>query len=166
MKGTGVSLWLTPQGEMRRRLCALIRALARRYGAPVFAPHVTLLAGLAGGAAEVLSRARSAVTARPFEVRLLGPEAGDSYFRCLYLRVQPSPELLALHERLREAFGRSPEPPFFPHLSLLYAPPPAPPLAGELRGSLPAGFAARRLDVYSTDGPVEAWHGLGRLRLR
>jgi 2'-5' RNA ligase len=166
MKGTGFSLWIVPEGEVRRRLATLIRVLARRFGGPVFEPHVTLLAGVPGPAREALSRAREAVGAQgPFEVRFLGAEAGDSYFRCLYLRVQPSPELAALHERACEAFGRRNEAPFFPHLSLLYAPPPAPPVVDEIRASLPAGFGARRVDVYSTEGEAARWHRLGRMRL-
>lgn len=166
MKGAGFSLWIVPEGAVRRRLAALIRALSRRFGGPVFEPHVTLLAGVSGLAPDVLAKARNAVRSQgPFEVRFMAPEAGDSYFRCLYLRVQPSPELLALHESAREAFGRRDEPPFFPHLSLLYAPPPAPPIVDEIRASLPAGFGARRVDVYSTEGEVARWHRLGRLRL-
>jgi 2'-5' RNA ligase len=166
MKGAGFSLWIVPEGEVRRRLAALIRALSRRFGGPVFEPHVTLRAGLPGPAPEVLAKARKAVRSRgPFAVRFGGPEAGDTYFRCLYLRVEPSPDLLALHESVREVFGRPDEPPFFPHLSLLYAPPPAPPIVDEIRASLPAGFGARRVDVCSTEGEVERWHRVGRLKL-
>ena len=166
MKGVGFSLWIVPEGEVRRRLSALVRALARRYGGPVFEPHVTLLAGVPGNARDVLERARTVVRSRaPFEVRFTGPEAGDTYFRCLYLRVQPSPELLALHEAAREAFGRKDEPPYSPHLSLLYANPPAPPVLEEVRVKAPAGFGAQRVDVYATEGEVARWHRLGRLRL-
>ena len=166
MKGAGFSLWIVPEGEVRRRLAALIRALSRRFGGPVFEPHVTLLAGVPGPAPDVLAKARKAVRSQgAFEVRFMGPEAGDGYFRCLYLGVQPSPELLGLHQSAREAFGRREEPPFFPHLSLLYAPPPAPPIVDEIRASLPAGFGARRIDLYSTEGEVARWHRLGRLRL-
>lgn len=166
MKGVGLTLWIVPEGEVRRRLATLIRMLARRFGGPVFEPHITLLAGLPGPATDVLATARRAARATgPFEVRFRGPEAGDSYFGCLYLRAQPSPDLLALHERVREAFGRREEPPFFPHLSLLYAPPPAPPIVEEIRASLPAGFGARRVDLYSTEGEVERWHRVGRLKL-
>lgn len=166
MKGVGLTLWIVPEGEVRRRLATLIRMLSRRFGGPIFEPHLTLLAGLPGPAADVLATARRVARGTgPFEVRLLGPEAGDSYFRCLHLPVQPSPDLLALNERFREAFGRRDEPPFFPHLSLLYGPPPAPPILDEIRTSLPAGFGARRVDLYSTEGEVERWHRVGRLKL-
>jgi 2'-5' RNA ligase len=166
MKGAGFSLWIVPEGEVRRRLASLIEALARRYGGPVFDPHVTLLAGLAGPAEDVVARAGRLVGGtKSFSLRFTGPEAGQSYFRGLYLRVEPNPELTALHLAAHDAFGRVDEPPFFPHLSLRYGPPPPPAVVEELRTSAPAGFDGRRLDVYSTDGEVEGWHRVGGARL-
>jgi 2'-5' RNA ligase len=162
MKGAGCSLWIVPEGEVGPRLGALIRDLARRFGGPVFEPHVTLLAGVPGPAARVVARTQQVLRSPPsLDIRFTGPEAGDSYFRCLYLRVEPTPELRALHERAREEFGRESEAPFFPHLSLLYAPPPAPPIIDEVRPSLPGGFRAARIDVFSTEGEVERWHRVG-----
>ena len=167
MNGVGFSIWIVPEGGERRRLAELIRALARRFGAPVFDPHVTVLAGVPGPAADVVARARDAVGGRgPLRLTFAGPVAGDTYFRCLYLPVEPSPELLARRAAAAEAFGRGDEPPFVPHLSLLYASPPAPPIADELRGAFPDGFDAASIDVYSTEGNVASWHRVGRLPVR
>jgi len=165
MNGAGVSLWIVPEGEARRRLSALIETLARRFGGPVFDPHVTLLAGLAGPAEDVMTRVRT-IRRAPLRLHFTGPEAGTRYFRCLYLRVEPSPSLTALHEAARKAFETKDEPPFFPHLSLLYRPPPAPAgVVEQVRDAAPDGFDARRLDVYSTEGGVESWHRVGSLPL-
>jgi 2'-5' RNA ligase len=167
MKGVGFSLWIVPEGEVHHRLAALIASLARRFGGPVFAPHVTLLAGGPGPAEDVVARAGAVARAsKAFPLRLAGPELGDSYFRCLYLRVEPSPELLALHRAARDAYGRDDEPPFFPHLSLMYGAPPPPAVVDEVRPSAPDGFEARTLEVYATEGEVERWHRLRRLHLR
>ena len=166
MKGAGFSLWVVPEGDVRDRLAALIAALARRFGGPPFEPHVTLLGGLPLPAPDVLKRTRDLVRGQPrIEVRFTGPEAGESYFRCLYLRAEPGPELASLHARAREAFDRRNEPSFFPHLSLFYGTPPAPSVVEELRASMPAGFEARHVDVYSTEGEVESWHRVGRVPL-
>jgi len=166
MKGAGVSLWIVPEGEVRRRLAALIAELARRFGRPVFDPHVTLLAGLPGPASSVVERAEDVVRgAKAFPVRFVGPEKGDSYFRCLYVRVEPSSPLLALHAAARDALGRTEEPPFFPHLSLMYGAPPPPALIEEVRPAVPDGFEARTVDLYSTEGEVERWHRVRRFRL-
>jgi len=166
MKGAGFSLWIVPEGEVRGRLAALIAEFARRFGGPVFDPHVTLLAGRPGPAASVIARAEDVMrVSNTFAVRFIGPELGDSYFRSLYLHVEPSPELLALHGAARDAFGRTEEPPFFPHLSLLYGAPPPPVVMEEVRASTPNGFEARTVDVYSTEGEVERWHRVRRFRL-
>lgn len=166
MKGAGFSLWIVPEGEVRRRLAALIAELARRFGGPVFDPHVTLLAGLPGPAASVIARAEDVMrVSNTFPVRFIGPELGDCYFRSLYLRVAPSPELLALHGAARDAFGRTEEPPFFPHLSVLYGAPPLPAEMDEVRPAVPDGFEARTVDLCSTEGEVERWHRVRRFRL-
>ena len=167
MKGAGFSLWIVPEGDVRRRLAALIAELARRFGGPVFDPHVTLLAGLPGPAESVIARAEEVMrVSNPFPVRFVGPELGNSYFRSLYLRVEPRPELLALHAAARDAFGRTEEPPFFPHLSLMYGAPPPPAVMEEVRLAVPDGFEARTVDLYSTEGEVDRWHRVRRLHLR
>jgi 2'-5' RNA ligase len=165
MKGVGFSLWIVPEGEAHRRLSGLIRSLARRFGGPTFAPHVTLLAGVRAGEADVVARAERlwrAATALPLV--LTGPQTGDTYFRALYLRVEPDAELLALHRSARDAFAPRDDPPYAPHLSLVYGAPPPPSVVEEVRPSAPAGFEARILDVYSTEGEVERWHRVARLR--
>ena len=43
-----------------------------------------------------------------------------AYFRALYLRAEPSPQLTALHEAARAAWALDVRP-YTPHLSLLYA---------------------------------------------
>ncbi len=167
MNGVGFSLWLVPEDEMRRRLAALIESLSRRFGGPVFEPHVTLLAGIRRSERDVLARTEQILRgATALPLRFTGPETGDTRFRALYLRVEPSAPLLALHEAARDAFDRRDDPPYLPHLSLVYGAPPPPEVAQEIRPVAPARFEARRLDVYSTEGPVESWRRVRRLRLR
>jgi 2'-5' RNA ligase len=167
MNGVGFSLWLVPEGAVRRRLAALIASLARRFGGPVFEPHVTLLAGVREAERDVVARSdemRRGSSALP--LRFTGLETADTYFRALYLRVETSAPLLDLRQAARATFARGDDPPYVPHLSLAYgAPPPAAVVAG-VRPRAPDGFEARALDVYSTEGPVESWHRVRRFRLR
>lgn len=158
MRGVGFSLWIVPEGDVRRRLADLIESLARRLGGPVFAPHVTLLAGVPGPERDVVARVENVLrAATAFPLRFRGPETGDTFFRALYLRVEPSPELLALHQAARDAFARRHDPPYVPHLSLVYGAPPPLTVVEEVRPTAPEGFEARTLDVQSTEGAVEAW---------
>jgi len=167
MNGVGFSLWLVPAGQVRRRLAALIESLARRFGGPVFAPHVTVLAGVRETEGDVAARAEQILGgSSPLPLRFTGLESADTYFRALHLRVETTDALLALHRAARDAFARRDDPPYVPHLSLVYGAPPPAAVVEELRPSTPDGFEARALDVYSTEGPVERWHRVRRLRLR
>jgi 2'-5' RNA ligase len=117
------SLWIAPSGAARDGLEKQIAALSLEQRAPRFPPHVTLLGlGAAGGGEEALAAksAELAKSLRPFKVRLGKIGYEDDYFRCLYRRVEDSPELTAANAKARRSFGREGDPPFRPHLSLLY----------------------------------------------
>lgn len=168
-RAVGISLWLAPEGALRERLGLLIDALARRLGSPVFEPHVTLLGGLTLEESQVRVRCRSlARRIRPLPLRLGVIEGTEDYFRALYVRVLETDDLLAAQAVAREAFGRRLEPPFLPHLSLLYghlSPARSEALASELKGEVPSGFLADRLEVVRTEGPPGDWRRLESLEL-
>jgi hypothetical protein len=149
-----------PEGGVRERLAALIAELSRRKGTPSFEPHVTLLGGIVGAEGEVSRRgALLAASLRPLAVRLVALRRSDEYFRCLFLEAEPSPDLLAAHERASDLLGARDRAPFLPHLSLVYGRPAAASAAEEaLRAlALPLTFEARRLEVHRTEGAVPDW---------
>jgi 2'-5' RNA ligase len=114
--------WLVPAaGPVRDRLAAVIGALAAEYDTPRFEPHVTM-AGLfrSGERAAVQALTSLVAGVRPFQVRFLAAGHEQAYFRALYLRAEPSGQLITLHEAARAAWALEPRP-YMPHLSLLYA---------------------------------------------
>jgi 2'-5' RNA ligase len=114
--------WLVPAaGPVRDHLAAIIDRLAAEHDAPRFEPHVTM-AGLfhSGEEAAVQTLTSLAAGVHPFDVRFAAAGYEQAYFRALYLRAQPSPQLTALHEAARAAWALEPRP-YMPHLSLLYA---------------------------------------------
>jgi len=114
--------WLVPAaGPARDQLTATIGTLAAKHGAPGFEPHVTM-AGLFRSGEEAAIRALTSLTAgvRPFEVKFAAAEYEQAYFRALYLRAEPAPQLTALHEAAQVAWALDIRP-YLPHLSLLYA---------------------------------------------
>jgi 2'-5' RNA ligase len=114
--------WLMPAaGPVRDQLAATIDRLAAEHDAPRFEPHVTM-AGLfhSGQQAAVQTLTSLAAGALPLEVRFAATGYEQAYFRALYLRAQPSPQLTALHEAARAAWALESRP-YRPHLSLLYA---------------------------------------------
>jgi 2'-5' RNA ligase len=165
-RARGVSLWLMPGDVVGQRLAALIEGLAARLGTRPFAPHLTLLAGLEGGASDaVLAVARSlAAGLRPLTVRLGSVEGRGEHFRCLIALAVPDEPLRAAHAAAARAFGREPDPSFLPHLSLVYgslAPETKRALATEAAPVAAVSFEARHLHVWRTEGPVGDWRELG-----
>jgi hypothetical protein len=161
------SLWLPLEGLARGRVEAVVAALAAEHGASVFEPHVTVLGELAGKPQE-LARAlrRLAIVSAPFDVRLTDAAAGDSFFRALYVRAE-GPGLHTLRARAAAAFG-VPAEDYRPHASLLYAHLPAAakgPVLDRLGRRFGLPFEARRLEIWDTGGPVEAWQRVARATL-
>lgn len=97
-----------------------IRQLARQLGAPVFEPHVTLLADLIGTKQEHIQRSRiAAQQSRSFNITLSQLSYLDQYFQCLFMRVAQTPRLMNAHTLVRQVFEK-PNEPYMPHLSLAY----------------------------------------------
>lgn len=167
---TGLSLWLMPQGAVAGHLRVWIQALATRHGGERFAPHLTLLSGVPASALEAqAAAARAASEIAPFSVRVEDVDGRDEYFRCLFARVVADPGLLGAHALVAQAFGRSPQPDFLPHVSLFYGtltPEQKTSLRREAAADLRLRFDTRALHLWSTSGSVSSWRELAVFPLR
>jgi 2'-5' RNA ligase len=155
-----------PQGRVRKELAALIQRLAGRLGTEVFAPHVTLLPGLAAPETEVVEGARSlAGDLSPLVLQPVGVDGVDEYFRGLFFRIALDPPLRRTRSSAARRFGGDPEAPFDPHLSLVYGrleEMVKTDLERELAALAPHPFDVRRLHVWRTEGHVEEWREVAR----
>lgn len=164
------SLWLLPDPESGARFAAINESLASRCRGPRFAPHLTLLGGIAG-APDAL-RARATLLAgglEPLPAGLGTIEWRDLYYRCLYLAVAPSPGLLEARRAAESTFPEAVAKVFEPHISLLYGDygeRTKRELAAGLGGGYPDSTCFEQLVLHTTSGPVEQWAELGRWRLR
>ncbi len=148
-------LWLVPTGTVYDRLAGVIFDLSARYQGPQFDPHLTLLGRLEGEQEPLFDRTKQLARAlHPFEVRLKDPGHESSYFRCLFLPVEPSPTLLSAHQQAKQIFNRQATSVFDPHVSLLYG------LFSEslkqeiinsLPSDLPSTFPVTRLQLIRAD---------------
>jgi hypothetical protein len=123
---------------------------------------VKLLPGIEAQAPSAVLAAsrRLAAELRPLTVRLVSVEGREEHFRCLIALVAADEPLRAAHATAARAFGREPDPAFFPHLSLVYgslAPETRRALAPETAPVAATSFEAARLHVWRTDGPVGDW---------
>jgi 2'-5' RNA ligase len=114
--------WLVPTaGPERDQLVATIDRLAATCGTPRFRPHVTVLATLDSPEdLAVRTLASLAAGVPPVDLTLAAVGHEETYFRSLYLRAEPSAQLLALREAGQRAWALGPSP-YLPHLSLLYS---------------------------------------------
>jgi 2'-5' RNA ligase len=157
-------------GEVRHRLASKILELSRAYAGPVFAPHITLASGIVGLRQEVASKmADLARRITPFTVRLTEVDCVDEYFRCLFVRVEPTHSIRKANTVAREVFCLQKQAAFMPHLSLLYGSFPSSMKEG-IVASLDQQFGleikARTLHLYLIKGKPQAWRCMGRFGLR
>jgi 2'-5' RNA ligase len=150
-----------PAGDVRERLSHIILRLAGRYGAPQFAPHVTLLGSCAGPLRELVIRTgRVAAAIRPFAIRLGQLDYLDEYYRCLFVHAQLTEPLRIAHLKASHVLGGGRQPVFMPHLSLLYGSFPRSlkeELVSELGPRLDVEFKVRSLHLYRTRGEPARW---------
>uniref|UniRef100_A0A6U3KAG2 Cyclic phosphodiesterase n=1 Tax=Mantoniella antarctica TaxID=81844 RepID=A0A6U3KAG2_9CHLO len=184
MAATAVySIWLEPPtgSSTAVKSAAFIRSRVSPAVAgtgpalPVFAPHVTLAGGFEGTEEDVRAKtlqlaADLGAEAGPLfwgaECAVDDVAVGEAYFQCVYLRMQPSPQLAKAHEMAAAAFGvpvgNGPGVPYMPHLSLMYGDQhsaedkaAAAVAARETfaldRPEASGGFTAHRLSLWCTD---------------
>ncbi|GMQ90213.1 MAG: hypothetical protein BMS9Abin10_0567 [Gammaproteobacteria bacterium] len=155
------ALWLLPAETVAPRCAKLIGRLAERYGTPRFEPHVTLLGWVTGPKQELIARTEH--LARGLRaLKLLGQSiAGEPYyFRCLYIKLEKSRELLGAHEQASEIFMGGYASDYLPHLSLLYGQLPRAEKArlfAELETELPADLDVDRLRLVRITLSVQDW---------
>ena len=116
----GYDLWLVPEGDALHRLQGVVDRLAEAHNGPVFTPHVTLLSGLSADEASLIeTNRRLAAGLEPFNLDLTVPEAGTTFFQCIYMRVAGNPSLSQARQSAAKAFAL-PADNYMPHLSLYY----------------------------------------------
>lgn len=167
--GIGRALWLVPEEPMFGLLVGRISQLSRQYSTPCFDPHVTLLSRITGKEKDLLAKAASlAGVLKRMQVELGGVGYLDEYFRCMFIRVAPTPPIVEANRVAREAFQLRDEPDYMPHLSLVY---------GNLRieekkkiaeaSTFLSGqiIALHNLCLYSVSGPPHQWKCVEEFRL-
>lgn len=169
MRAVGISLWLIPEAEARKRLAATIADLARRLGTPAFDPHVTLIGSLGQPADSIVAVAeRLAANTAPLPLRAARVGHRSEYFRCVFLEIAADAALNDLQLQARLAFSRLSDPAFLAHLSLAYGDVPEAvkqALAGVLEIHRGDNWLVDELQVVRTEGEVGDWRLLGAFPL-
>lgn len=169
MKAKGYSLWVMPTGAAYASFATLINRLAAEYDAPVFEPHVTVLGEITQPEAEILQRAMQLAQGQPpFQLHLHTVDYHDAYFRALFVRVQESEPLFALHQRAQELFQMPALPEYMPHLSLLYGQFPQAvkeAIIASTGKAQAARFTVNSIHVVNTEGEARSWYRVKEIPL-
>lgn len=163
------SVWLMPDGELGQTLSSLISRLSREFSAPLFPPHITLIGRLTGTQEELIARSTTLATLlEPYNLALGELDHLDEYFRSLFVRIEETPPVLFANEVARQVFLRMGDPPYMPHLSLLYGdfpPETKESIIKSIGKHLDRHFRASHLYLYSTSGDTQTWRRLGEFPL-
>ena len=161
---THFSLWLMPAPAHGARFARVIDSLSRRLEAPRFDPHVTLCGNRGGSEAEWAAQTEIlAARLAPLELQLTDLDYTDEYFRCLYVQVNRSAELLRMRAAACRYLGWPDAGDFMPHLSLLYgsfSTAEKERLIGEI-GRFDTVLRADRLALCAPSGPPAGWRIYG-----
>jgi len=121
MKTEYHSIWLMPCSEHERLFSEAVQSLARRFGCPVFQPHLTLVEDMPRTCEELeplLTQVAEGVAS--FEAGVETVEESPLYYRSFYARFPAVAPLKALKEKAVELFGVGSIETFMPHISLAY----------------------------------------------
>lgn len=115
------SIWLMAAAPHEAQLQEIVDDLARRFGAPVFRPHLTLVQDMACPLAELSpAAAETAAGIRSFAANVEEIGVSEAYFRSFYARFAVEGAMRKLKERAGERLLSEDIGGFMPHVSLAY----------------------------------------------
>ena len=177
----GYSLWMTPTEEtVHTTLSSAISTTSQLANTPAFPPHMTLLGGLTPPAMDEeelkattasLAASLSPYTATTTHVDTLP----DSVYRCVFLRVDPTDDVVAAWAAAKSAFaitdgdydGKYDS--YMPHVSLVYSdmdPDARAQTAATIASSLDnISFTCSSIQLWDTSGYYTNWRLLGEYPL-
>lgn len=151
-------------------MAKIILQLSKKYSTPFFEPHVTLIGSIIGPEDAILLKTSQLAAFIPlYKIQLTNLSFFDEYFRCLFLKVRKFEEIIKANLKAQEIFNRKNDPPYFPHLSLVYGN-----LSRQIKKEIIArtgsnfktNFEVKSLHLFSTEGEVKTWQKIAEFKLK
>ncbi|KAF9067579.1 RNA ligase/cyclic nucleotide phosphodiesterase [Rhodocollybia butyracea] len=123
-----VTLWIVPSDEDSAKLQRIMAirpnpSASSSESYPNFYPHITLAAPLSSSPL-TLDQIRESISKylphSPISIKFKSVDTGSVFFRSVYIVIEPSSELISLHEHIHTSLSLEPRTPLYPHLSLCY----------------------------------------------
>lgn len=163
---TSYSLWLIPDRTTTKIIREIMTALARKYNAPEFSPHCTLLGHLKNehkeGIVSLLDELKYPII--PFEVEIV--DYSDYYWKTLFLQLKHAPELMKIYELFQSRLPERISYEFDPHISLMYKILPLATL--KLQSQLIDAFSGGIFDsiaLFRTGDMIKSWQKIYEKKL-
>jgi 2'-5' RNA ligase len=159
-----------PEADVYDRLRSIIAQLSKPYATPDFEPHVTLIGQLTAPEDKLIAKtSQIAKIIKPYTIRLTTIDYLDEYFKCLFIRVEQTNEVMHAYKRAYEALSQISNQDYIPHLSLMY---------GNIDMNIKdaiiktigknynMSFPVYDLYLYSTGGEPKTWYRIAQFPLR
>ncbi|XP_050235082.1 cyclic phosphodiesterase-like [Mercurialis annua] len=115
------SVWAIPPEDVAVRIKKLMQGLRSEFGGPQFEPHVTVVGAISLTEEDALEKFKSCCDGVKSYVATVDRVAtGTFFYQCVYLLLQPSPEVVGAGGHCAGHFGYKSSTAYMPHLSLLY----------------------------------------------
>ncbi|XP_062231894.1 cyclic phosphodiesterase-like [Phragmites australis] len=115
------SVWALPPESVRDRLRRIMEVLRAAHGGPAFEPHATVVGAIRLRRSQAIEMVRAAAAGvRPYTARVVGVARDDFFYQCVYLLLEPTPEVVGASDHCCAHFGYERSAPYMPHVSLLY----------------------------------------------
>jgi hypothetical protein len=88
------SVWALPPEHARDRFRRIMEGLRAAYGGPAFEPHATVVGDFRARRSEAVEVLRAAAAGvQPYTARVTGVARGSFFYQCVYLLLEPTPEV-------------------------------------------------------------------------
>lgn len=117
------SLWVTPKkdSDLYIKLQGLIADLGRRFQAPIFETHITLLGDIQATSEDIITQVNELATKiSPYKVTLDFIDYTDNLYQSLVIRILASKEVIDANKKARDMFNRHEGTLYVPHISIIY----------------------------------------------
>ncbi|MDI6602625.1 MAG: 2'-5' RNA ligase family protein [Patescibacteria group bacterium] len=155
---------------MYNKLANLITKLSKQYGSPKFEPHVTLLANISGAEKDIIFKtSQLAILINSFKIRLTKVEYRNEYFKCLFIKVEETKDIINANLKAREIFNREWDSEYIPHLSLMYGdflPEIKEKIIKEIGKKFDIIFAVNSIHLFTAEGRPEDWQRIKEFILK
>jgi 2'-5' RNA ligase len=162
MKERDFSLWVMPSGSLYQALSECIESLSLTYRGPVFEPHVTVIGNVRGTESNVVAKTGElAEILEPYSLVLESPDYFDEFFKCIFLRVVKTHEVIQANSSARKVFNHQDISPYQPHLSLFYGKLPVDTkkeIVDNLKSICHGSFVASSIQLFSIEDDLKSWY--------